>query len=151
HLGRLTALYVDGIGNAGLAALAASPTFANLTTLGLRDSWAGPGGVEALAASPHFARLRELDLSLCRLQPEGLQALAASPHLTNLVSLTLEQTVHGPELGRGLAAWRLPRLAVLDLRANGILDTGLHALATAPHLAGLRSLNLSGCGLTDAG
>jgi uncharacterized protein (TIGR02996 family) len=70
-----------------------------------------------LAACPHLARLRELDVE-APIREDGVAVLAASPHLRSLDTLILQGCYTlGP--------------------------AGTRALAEAPHLSGLRCLDLS--------
>jgi hypothetical protein len=55
-------LKYDRIGEAGAAALAASPHLARLRTLDLQGNQIGDAGAAALASSPHLAGLDELNV-----------------------------------------------------------------------------------------
>jgi hypothetical protein len=55
-------LSVNGIGDAGVAALAGA-NLAGLTTLDLRSNRLSPAAVDALLAAPHLGGLRRLGLS----------------------------------------------------------------------------------------
>src|SRR5262249_5431911 len=68
-------------GDAGVAALAASPRLANLSVLILSGCHVGDEGVKALAASPHVMNLTRLDLWDNHVGDEGVKALAACRYL----------------------------------------------------------------------
>jgi uncharacterized protein (TIGR02996 family) len=158
---------------AGVAALAAAPGLAGLTTLDLSFNGSAVGLVAALvrapafrlealdltynevtdadagalAASPHLARLRILSLGHSRMSDAGLRALVQSPHLAGLTDLELGQALTGTFTDAGLAALAQspcpPRLRSLVLAGAQVGDAGLAALAGYRHLDGLRKLDLS--------
>jgi hypothetical protein len=81
------------LGDAGVKALARSPTLSGLVSLSLGQTGVTDAGVEALAASPHLSKLAELYLdSNERIGPAGAWALARSPHLPRLRVLDLKGT-----------------------------------------------------------
>ena len=116
-----------------VAALAASPHLAKLTSLNLLNltyNGIGPDGVRTLAASPHLSNLTSLDLAYNGIRDAGVRALAASPHLSNLVSLNLKFNDIGTAGARALAASQhLGRLTHLNLLYNAIGAAGAQALA----------------------
>jgi len=79
--------------------------------------------VRELASCPHLAHVHALDLTGNQLSAAGLRELLESPHA---------------------------RFDSIDLAQNGLGDEGLRALASWPGFASLRSLGLSGNGLTEA-
>lgn len=87
--GALRRLELELSGLGGLARLADSPRFANLTGLSVHGHGIGPEGVEALAASAHLTRLASLRLSGCHVRADGAEALAGSANLKGLVALHL--------------------------------------------------------------
>jgi uncharacterized protein (TIGR02996 family) len=167
HLQALAELSLDGcwngpdnrqrLGRAGLDLLLASPLLERLTALSLRDQGLAPGDAQALAASPRLSRLGRLDLGRNPIGAAGLQALAASPHLIGLTDLGAGDTDAGPEGVRALVATPqlLARLRALDLSSlyptRNLGDEGVRLLASCPHAAGLRRLNLDAVYLTEAG
>jgi hypothetical protein len=98
----------DGPGDAGLAALATSPTVRCLRLLDLAESRVTAEGARHLAGTAHLATLRSLDLHDNPVGPAGARHLAESPHLAGLRWLSLAQA--------------------------GINDEAVRALATSPHL-----------------
>ncbi len=105
HLDRLRWLNLGGgaqLRDAGAAALARSPSLANLSHLGLQSSTIGPEGVRALADSPHLSRLASLDLARNPIKDEGARALLESPHLASLARLNLFQCDLGKEARQAL-------------------------------------------------
>jgi hypothetical protein len=86
--------YMSGMGDEGLGALSLSPWLGQLTCLGLSGQGLTDAGLEALAASPADLRLRELCLdssgySTNRITADGLRALADRPWFTGLRQLDL--------------------------------------------------------------
>jgi uncharacterized protein (TIGR02996 family) len=136
HLTRVADLSLDynRFSAAGMAALAASPLFARLHRLSLRDSRVmGDEGAAALAASPHPPRLRSLSLGDCGLTDKGARALAESPYLAELRRLNLEDNQLGVEGIEALASSPVLR-PDLGLRLWGIGSTG-NPLSRAEALA----------------
>jgi len=126
QLARLV-LLGNRLGDAGTAALVASPVFARMAErdrmIDLRRVEMGPAGAAALAASPALSSVESLDLEGNFLGDAGLTALAGSPHLT--------------------------QLRVLSLRTTRISDDGVRALARSPLMATLRVLDLTGNLITE--
>ena len=118
---------VGKIGDAGAAALAASPAAEKLRTLSLRSAGLGPKGATALADSPHLKALESLDLEGNEIGDEGAEALANSSFLRSLKSLQLGHAGLGDH---GLAA------------RNSIGPRGAGAIARSKALAGLTWLGL---------
>ena len=128
-------LYDHGIGDEGVAALAASPHLTQLQHLDLSDTNIYEEGALALALSPHLARLQHLNLGYNGIGDEGARALAASPHLAQLKHLELYDNDIGDEGAAALAASpHLAQLQHLDLSGNDIGDEGARALAASPYL-----------------
>ena len=68
-----------------------SPLLDRLTELELPYNQFGDAGAAALAASPRTSRLRRLEIRGCGIGEEGARALAASPYLQRLQWLDLYQ------------------------------------------------------------
>jgi uncharacterized protein (TIGR02996 family) len=101
-------------GDAGAAALAASPGLAHLAVLHLVECGVGPAGARALAQSPYLGELRHLVLAQCPVGEEGALALASSQSLKNLTLLNLRGSALGVGTVEALASSpSLPRLAFL--------------------------------------
>jgi hypothetical protein len=96
-LKRLSVLNLNylAVGDSALSAVLSSGTLGRLTGLGLRGGRVTPAGVWALSRSPALQRLTWLDLSETPdLDGSALEPLAASPYLSPL----LELDVHGVPL-----------------------------------------------------
>jgi uncharacterized protein (TIGR02996 family) len=145
-----------GIGDEGLAALAASPAMSELGELHLSTCYLTDEGLKALAASPHLRRFEELNLwHNYTVRDAGLEALAASEVLAPVRRLNLEACSVGIEGLRALASSSyLGSLQELDLSLNwsgGLQNKGARVLATAAGLAGLRALRLNMCKIGPRG
>lgn len=85
----------------------------------------------------------------------GVAALARLPQLAGVETLKFADPWHELVRADGMAALaaapHLGRLTTLDLARNDVADAGTVALAGAPWLAGLRRLNLEENGLSDVG
>ena len=111
------------ITEAGVIALAESPTLANLRLLVLTGTGVGPAGVEAVLNGPHW-RLAGLGLGRCNLPAAAARVLAGSP--------------------------RLWRLSYLDLGTNYAFGgDALLPLAESPHLCPLLELDIRGVPASD--
>lgn len=166
------------LGDAGAAALAASPVLAGVEVLDLSENDIGEVGAAAVGGSPYFGKLRRLELAHNRVGAGGAAALAGSPRLPALERLGLaDNRIGGPDLpalGGAAGLGRVPaldltgngldpagvravlagdpgRLAELDLSHNPFGEAGAVAVADSPAAAGLRSLRLAGCDIPDAG
>jgi uncharacterized protein (TIGR02996 family) len=119
---RFLDLQNNHIGTAGFAALARSPVMAAVTNLILHNNRGiGDAGVAALAASEHAAELRHLSLVAVGLGIDGLRAVANSPQLGQLRYLGLESAPFGDEGARVLCdSPYLNRLTRLTLYNCGV-------------------------------
>jgi uncharacterized protein (TIGR02996 family) len=119
---RFIDLQNNHIGTVGFTALARSPVMATVTYLGLYNNRGiGDAGVAALAASEHAAELRSLSLVRVGLGIDGLRAVAASRWLGQLRYLGLESSPLGNEGARILCeSPYLNRLTRLTLYNCGI-------------------------------
>ena len=126
-LGRLLTLDVENnvIGNAGCLALGSYAGDADLSWLSLAHNQVGDRGVEALAGCPLLRRLTHLNLASNELGDLGCQALAEAPHSASL--------------------------QVLNLDYNRIYEKGARALAASPYLEGLTRLQIKSRTLGAAG
>jgi uncharacterized protein (TIGR02996 family) len=170
YLDRLRMLWLghNGLSANGIRSLAGSPCWDRLTELSLQDS-VGDAGMEALADSPSlsaltlwdcgfgieglrhlasksFPRLERLDLRLNPLSEDQLRSLLSSANFPRLCSLWLAYT------GRMLAEWPWPdSLRELWLLENPLGDEGASALAASPRLRQLRLLSLGACSIGEEG
>jgi Leucine-rich repeat (LRR) protein len=141
------------------AKLLATPAFASLRSLRLRDTTLGGALINALGRSPHLDRLATLDLTTSATSPSDRDApgvrFAAAPQplnldlsgwrLPQLASLSLAGLGLGRADADGLRAWRQPSaLRDLDLSRNRLDDVALYQLTHARWPAALASLDLSG-------
>jgi hypothetical protein len=124
------------LGDAGAAALVASPVFARMAEregrIDLRRVEMGRIGARALADSPALELVEVLDLEGNNLGDEGLEALAASPYLRRLRELKLRETRINDDGVRALARSEImATLRLLDLTGNLILEDSVQRLHEA--------------------
>lgn len=119
-------------------------------TLGLSRNRLNAWSVHELVRAPWFGELDALDLSHNHLEDVGFGALLCAASLHTLrelnvrgISLGEEAMAHWPS-GQGLEGLRR-----LDLSQNMIGDRGARSILRHPP-PGLDTLQLNGCGLTDA-
>jgi uncharacterized protein (TIGR02996 family) len=119
----------------GMAELVEAPALEAITALDLDGNGLDDAALARLAASPRLGRLRHLDLANNnRLGNDGVRALASSPLLPRLAWLDLRNNRVGALGARALLRRAGPRLGWLDLHGNPYeaaaadLDTwrGLH-------------------------
>ncbi|MFG1997861.1 TIGR02996 domain-containing protein [Spirillospora sp. NPDC048911] len=107
-------LRYSGVGNSGLAALAASPSFGGVRRLHLQKNAITAQGMPALH---RFAELTELDLRYNEIGAEGVRALLDAPFIGSLKRLLLyradvgddgaKMLAHAPQLPPALRSyWR---------------------------------------------
>lgn len=146
-LGRLRALHLwnsQGFDAGAAEAMADAPSFAGLEELTLNLTALGDPGIAALARSEHLRSLRQLHVDNCGIGSAGAATLAASPNVASLEVLHLSHNAIGPAGACALAASpRLDRLQELRLFAGEVGPDGAEAFATAPGLARLRVLDLA--------
>jgi len=115
----------------------------HINELGLINVPLDEARIDALAGAIKAAGLTSLVLHGYLDRPGILAHLLGRPHLAGLTSLSLQDPIGGEGL-RALA--RCPHLAhlrALKLSGCGLTDEGFRELAFSPHLTGLRSLDLS--------
>ena len=108
-------------------------------TTNTRTWWA-----ENLFVSPHLARLEALDLESLHLTEHDLASLVSQPDPWRLRELLFAWNNIG-SAGAALLA-NLPQLSgleALDLRGNGITDTGARAVARSRYLNELKELRIT--------
>jgi uncharacterized protein (TIGR02996 family) len=94
------------VGDAGIAALCASPHLDALRELTVREAGLTDGAAEALAGAP-LRRLRQLDLRSNSVGDGGVEALLASPHLGELRRLGVNRDCLSRRVLRSVEArWR---------------------------------------------
>jgi uncharacterized protein (TIGR02996 family) len=146
HLPALTRLDLDfnDVPNQALEALAASPLLARLEDLRLSGNReVGEAGLAALAASPGAAALRRLDLGKIDLTFEAVRVLAQASGLTGLMHLHLAHSNLDNRAVKEIAfSQRLPQLRNLYLGRNRLTDSGATALLEAPAPRRYRVLEL---------
>jgi uncharacterized protein (TIGR02996 family) len=150
-LSRVTQLSLQGTGvDGGGGLLASCPHLSRLRGLVLSHTTLGDQGASALASSPHLSRLTALSLVGCYFGVEGLRALAGSATLSGLKSLIVNGASVG-DAGALALAWSpaLRSLARLDLPDCGLTSAGVQTLAGSAVLGGLTSLDLSFNALGD--
>jgi len=87
-LAPITALHVRSA-RGRIAELVRAPLLATIELLDLDDQGVTDADLEALAASPHVSRLRQLDLRFNLIGARGIEALAASTRLGALAQVNL--------------------------------------------------------------
>lgn len=136
--------------------------FPALADLRLTSNAIGDDGAAAIAAAPWAGSLRRLNLKGATIGLEGVKALAASPLLRNLARLNLSQQhassrttpggiLIGSDGARAIAGGTWEGLTDLDLHDAKIGDEGAAALASAPFLKHLITLDVGGNDLTARG
>jgi uncharacterized protein (TIGR02996 family) len=145
HLGKVHTLEFRTFAGKDLRTLVRSGHLGRLNALILRYGGVDDDSAVVLAGASALARLQVLDLYGCAVGAAGIQAIAASPHLAGLTDFVLGDWVAIGDAGAEALAdpgSRLKHLARLHLSFAGISDVGAEALAAAPTLAGLRTLDL---------
>jgi Leucine-rich repeat (LRR) protein len=124
-----------------------------LTALDVSFNDLGLSGGRALSAKTQMPSLISLDLSGCEIGFRGLEAMINASVVSNLTSLSLSQCALDNYAILALTyVMSRARLTHLDLSRNNWSDSyGMRFLLDIPHLSSLTSLNLSQCGITDAG
>ena len=167
HLASLTSLELDGCGltedgvaavararwrlrelslawnplDAGFTEALVGPATAPLATIGLQGT--NPDRDDLARLGRAFPALRDLDLERCRIGAAGLAALVAALEVP-LVRLRVERNSLGDAGALALAAApALASLRSLEAGHNRIGHTGAAAIAAAPHLARLERLTLN--------
>lgn len=99
--------------------------FVKLDAIQLRDDH-----LAALASSPTFAQVEWLSLTGNQFGANGVAAIAASEHLGSLGALQLDGNALGLAAATAIANARLPKLTDLSLRRTELDDQALSALVT---------------------
>jgi uncharacterized protein (TIGR02996 family) len=146
HLGSVRDLNLLGgqlEGEGDVVRLASWPGLAHVDSLNLNNTPMNTAAVEALTASPYLAALRTLSLSRCGIDQDGARALFRSPGLAGVEDLSLAtNNIAAAALTDLARAPMAPSLQRLALSSNALGDAGLQALAVAP-LPALRTLDVS--------
>lgn len=130
-------------GPAGWEALAQWP-LGNLRRLSLAWHGGGDAGAAALAASPHLANLEELHLGYNGIGQAGVAALARAPWLDGIRLIDLEMNPVGdpaPLVGSPSVA------GLTFLNPGEVYRHGFMAVADSPHLGRLEYLGVGCSGL----
>ena len=135
------------LGLRGLKALLDAPALPDLERLDLAATKLNLSALRHLVAHPRLARLRALRLQANPVRAGWLHALRDAPWLATLEELGLARCGLGDDEAAALAGLPLPALRHLDIsdmlgRGSKISDVGGCALAGAPLLAGLESLDI---------
>jgi hypothetical protein len=141
----------NGIGNAGLDALARSPGVGELYELKLRSNRIGSAGVYSLANSPHLKQLKILWLDRNDLF-DGIRALVRQPTRFQLEVLRISRTRIGGAVDPSFfASENFRHLHYLDLDGNDLDDEAIVSLAESPVLRSLWALYLNANHISDEG
>jgi hypothetical protein len=121
----------------------------HLEALDLSDNPIGDAGLSLLAASAWIKRVRSLDVSRCQLGATSITALVAADAPLGSLNLSGNPVADGAAQLLGSAA--TTSLETLNLADTGLTDAGLLALAAAPSIGALRSLDVSRNAVTGTG
>jgi uncharacterized protein (TIGR02996 family) len=136
----------NGVGDAPLADLAASPLASGLCHLDLGGNDITDEGIRHLTVGRPFSRLLELNLQGNPVGPPGvLRLIEGVEKLPQLLSLNASLNRGGDPLARAVA--RCPsvgRLRALRLNQTRITSRGARALRESPFLDGIVTLGLVG-------
>ncbi len=152
-LGRVRHLdQLNGITDAALEALAASPHLGNLTKLVLGGNEVTATGLRPFLANPTLTRLNYfMPLQCANVGSAVVPALVTSPCAAALEDVCLQGNGLGPDAAPDLPALlRLPRLRRLNISSNRLGDDGAEALASVA-VGGALELSLGFNGMTDRG
>ncbi len=136
-----------------LARVAESPVLGQVRELDLSGNDLGNGGVQVLLHSPYLARLEALDLSFNSLGDLGIRHLAHATGLPRLRSLALtDNTAVGADGIASLAeSPHLAGLRTLDVSGIDLHEVGVQAIASSRFLTRLHTFRIRSCGLADHG
>jgi uncharacterized protein (TIGR02996 family) len=152
---KMQALEITDLRNTEFRALLAADWFPQLLMLEPFPGRLTDRSVRALARSPAAANLRYLRLGDNRLGATGLALLADGTKFPSATLLDLDckdpPNLTPLEARRFVARITLPRLRTLYLDSFPLGNEGARALANNPALAGVDSLSVGRCGLTDRG
>lgn len=119
-----------------------------ITSLDLGSNRLTPLGITRLAGASWCRQLQQLSLAFNRLSDEALRRLGQG-NWAKLVRLNLNVNAIGPQ---GIAAFTqqpaMPKLEILLLNSNPLLQAGLDQLAGSYLAATLRELDVGACGVT---
>lgn len=136
-----------------IARVAHCPFLASVRELVLCGNDLGNGGTNMLLRSQYLGHLESLDLSFNGLCDGGARVVARSRATPRLRSLLL--TDNGQISGKGVEALatspHLSGLRVLDVSGNDVNDAGVRAVVESRYLTNLHTLRLSGNHIGDAG
>ncbi len=136
-----------------LMALAESVFAPTISSLDLEESEGiGPAGLTALARGDRFTRLKQLDLTLCKLGAADFRSITPAAVAPNITSLDLGYNQLGDTgLAALLASPLVAQVTVLKLNVTSLTDAGIAALAEWPGAARLTDLHLRGNAIGRAG
>ncbi|HYH63186.1 MAG TPA: TIGR02996 domain-containing protein [Urbifossiella sp.] len=149
----LTTLCLAGhaLGDDGLLTLTASSLARRLTHFRLQGdrNLVGPG-VAALFDRARWPALTVLDLMPVHVAEADLAPLVSSDRFATLDKFSVFLMDGTPDSAARLAANpHVARLRTLELTGGRLGDAGARALLGSPHLSGLRRLGLNGPGISD--
>lgn len=136
-----------------LQVLLASPHLARVSRLDLSNQRLHDADAALIAECPNLSSLVHLDLSFNTVGIAGMRALVKSDHLPALNSLTIN---HNRQVGMSASEALVDsplagQLQHLCLSHHEFWNEPVKLIASAPRLKGLRTLDLSENGITDAG
>jgi uncharacterized protein (TIGR02996 family) len=149
-LARVEALDLTNNGFRTVERLLNEAPLGSLRRLAVRNGQLWPERVQAIARSPAAARLGRLDLSGNPISDAGAAVLASDPAFAGLTALAARSDqMHYPDRVHAAGADALARSATLtrlrslDLRGQCVGDAGLIDLVRSPNAAGLVELDLA--------
>lgn len=163
---QLKRLHMNGCGSAmaNMAALAASPFWAQAEALRMQDGTIPEASLDPLFSSAGPKALRVLDVGANYVRTAGVARLCAAKWAHALTYLDLSRNYLTDDALRMIAGCdTLAHLRTLHLNYNSpyhlegaeyteaVTDAGLRALADSPHLRNLRVLSISGTRITASG
>lgn len=127
----------------GLAALAANTTVENLAGLDLQNGL-DDAAAAVIGSSPSFAKLQSFSVYQHTLTPKGLRSIFDSAHLGNLTELTIPAW-YGTDGAKAIAKSRPKfRLRKLVMYGGWMTDEGMALIANWPGLESVRSFSIGG-------
>jgi uncharacterized protein (TIGR02996 family) len=135
---------IEGLEPGAIARALDGQACAGLEVLSLAGIALATEDLAAIAATPTFANLRDLDLEKCQVGKDGIAAFCNALALPALRRLRLERNSLGDAGAQAIATCAaLAELTSLEAGHNRFGHKGAAALAASPHLSKLARLTLN--------